>query len=466
MIYLESYLSKILALCFFLLIKAINYVLTKRMNFPLFIVKKIALNQHQAFSRFILKISVTAVALSLVVMIIATALISGFQQTISQKVYGFWAHIIVTPFKAAESLDKEPVLRSSTIYTNPEQYNHVDHVQSIALKGGIMHTKEDFEGIILKGIGSDFKTDPFVNYIEQGQLFPLEEDKNNKGILVSSITASRLQLEVGDKLLISFLEDDAKVRKRSFEVSGIYNSGLEEFDKQYAWIDIAVIQDLNGWSSDEVGGFEIFIDQEVLEEPKLLVYAKKLAGIFLPRTESLELQREPLDIIGEDLYYNIDNDLYAQTIKEFKPDIFNWLALQNTNEIVILSVMLLVSAVNMITSLLILILERTQMIGTLKALGSTNKQVRNVFIWNGVFIIGLGILFGNIIGIGLCSIQDFTHIIKLPEDSYYISYAPVKLEWSWLLFLNIFTLITGAVFLLLPAMLVNKIDAIKAIRFS
>lgn len=436
------------------------------MNFPFFIVKKIALNQHQAFSRFILKISVTAVALSLVVMIIATALISGFQQTISQKVYGFWAHVIVTPFKAAESLDKEPVSKSSTIYTNPTQYEHVNHVQSIALKGGILHTKEDFEGIILKGIGSDFKTDPFINYIEQGQLFSLDEDKNNKGILVSSITASRLQLAVGDKLLISFLEDDAKVRKRSFEVSGIYNSGIEEFDKQYAWIDIAVIQDLNGWSQDEVGGFEIFIDQDALEESKLLVYAKKIAGIFLPREKSLELQREPLDIIGEEIYYTIDNDLYAQTIKEFKPDIFNWLALQNTNEIVILAVMLLVSAVNMITSLLILILERTQMIGTLKALGSTNKQVRNVFVWNGIFIIGLGILFGNIIGIGLCSIQDFTHIIKLPEDSYYISYAPVKLEWPWLIFLNIFTMVTGAIFLLLPAMLVNKIDAIKAIRFS
>ena len=436
------------------------------MNFPLFIVKKIALNQHHAFSRFILKISVTAVALSLVVMIIATALISGFQQTISQKVFGFWAHVIITPFKATETLDKEPVSKLSTIYANPAQFEHVAHIQSIALKGGIIHTKEDFEGIVLKGIGSDFKVDPFADYIEQGELFPLVEDKNNKGILISSITASRLQLVVGDKILISFLEDDAKVRKRSFEVSGIYNSGLEEFDKQYAWIDIAVIQDLNGWSKDEVGGFELFIEPKALEEPKLFVYAKKIAGIFLPRDEAFQLQREPLDLIGEEIYHSIDDKLYAQTIKEFKPDIFNWLALQNTNEIVILSVMLLVSAVNMITSLLILILERTKMIGTLKALGSPNKQVRNIFVWNGIFIIGLGILFGNIIGLGLCFIQDITHLIKLPEDSYYISYAPVKLEWSWLIFLNIFTLITGAIFLLLPAMLVNKIDAIKAIRFS
>lgn len=436
------------------------------MNFPLFVVKKIAFNQHQAFSRFILKISIAAVALSMTVMIVATALISGFQQTISQKVYGFWAHVIITPFKSAESLDKEAVSKQSEVYAHPENFEGVSHVQAVALKAGIMHTKEDFEGIILKGIGADFKTSPFSEYLVEGQLFPLEENQDNKGILISSITAKRLQVTVGDKLLISFFEDDAKIRKRSFEVSGIYNSGLEEFDKQYAWIDIAVIQKLNGWTKDEVGGFELFVEDKHLYEAKLNVYGKKIAAMFLPVERAMEIQKEPLDKIGDDIFYSISNDLYAQTIKEFKPDIFNWLALQNTNEIVILAVMLLVAAVNMITSLLILILERTRMIGTLKALGSNNKQLRNIFVWNGVFIIGLGLIFGNIAGIGLCLLQDATHLIKLPEDSYYINYAPVKLEWTWLLFLNVFTLTTAAIFLLLPAMLVNKIEAIKAIRFS
>lgn len=436
------------------------------MNFPLFVVKKIAFNQHQAFSRFILKISIAAVALSMTVMIVATALISGFQQTISQKVFGFWAHVIITPFKSAESLDKEAVSRQSEVYTHPEYFEGVSHVQSVALKAGIIHTKDDFEGIILKGIGADFKTSPFSEYLVEGQLFPLKEDPSNKGILISSITAKRLQVTVGDKLLISFFEDDAKIRKRSFKVSGIYNSGLEEFDKQYAWIDIAVIQDLNGWTKNEVGGFELFVEDKHLYEAKLNVYGKKIAAMFLPTEKAREIQKEPLDKIGDDIFYSISNDLYAQTIKEFKPDIFNWLALQNTNEIVILAVMLLVAAVNMITSLLILILERTRMIGTLKALGSNNKQLRNIFVWNGVFIIGLGLIFGNIAGIGLCLLQDATHLIKLPEDSYYINYAPVKLEWTWLLFLNVFTLTTAAIFLLLPAMLVNKIEAIKAIRFS
>jgi len=436
------------------------------MNFPFFIVKKIASNTEQSFSRFILKISVAAVALSIAVMIISTALISGFQQTISEKVFGFWAHIIVTPFSSADALDKNPVSRTNALYTNPENYKGIEHIQSVALKGGIIHTKDDFEGIVLKGIGKDFKKHPFTDYIVEGQLFDLEENKSNKGILISKITANRLKAELGDKLIISFFENDSKVRKRSFQISGIYDSGIEEFDKQYAWIDIAVIQSLNKWSEDEVGGFEIFIDDKDLFESKITTYAKKIASIFLPAEKAYELQKDKLDRIGNDLFYSIDEDLYAQTIKEFKPDIFNWLALQNTNEIVILLVMLLVAAINMITALLILILERTQMIGILKALGSNNKQIRNIFIWNGVIIIGLGILIGNIVGVGLCLLQDATHLISLPQDSYYIDYAPVKIEWTWLLFLNIFTLIIGAVFLLLPAMLVNKIEAIKAIRFS
>ncbi|MCB0537031.1 MAG: ABC transporter permease [Bacteroidetes bacterium] len=382
------------------------------MNFPLFIVKKIAGNKQQSFSRFILKISVAAVALSTAVMIISTALISGFQQTISNKVFNFWAHIIVTPYEASESLDKVPISTNNNLYLHPEDYKGVAHVQSIALKGGIIHAREDFEGIILKGIAPDFKKESVVNNIIDGQLFDITGKKDNYQILISEITANRLKLKVGDEVLISFLEDDAKVRKRKFQVSGIYSSGIQEFDQQYAWIDIGVIQNLNGWKNDEVGGFEVFVDDKNLFENKIVVYGKKLIAPFLSEDKRHELLKDPLDKIGDDLFYSIDQNLYAQTIKEFKPDIFNWLALQNTNEIVILIVMLLVAAVNMITSLLILILDRTHMVGILKALGSNKKQLQNIFIWNGIFILGLGLLIGNIAGIGLCYLQDITHFGK------------------------------------------------------
>ncbi|MCB0510351.1 MAG: ABC transporter permease, partial [Bacteroidetes bacterium] len=249
-------------------------------------------------------------------------------------------------------------------------------------------------------------------------------------------------------------------------VSGIYDSGVEEFDKQYAWIGIGVIRGLNDWTEDEVGGFEIFVKEKYLFQDKLLVYAKKIWSNFVSPSRAKELQKDELDKIGDKLFYSIDKELYAQTIKEFKPDIFNWLSLQNTNEIVILSIMLLVAAVNMITSLLILILERTRMIGILKALGTQKNQLRRIFVWNGVVIVGIGLLIGNVVGIALCLFQDASHLIKLPQDSYYIDYAPIHLEWTWIVFLNLFTLITASIFLLLPALLVNKIEAIKAIRFN
>lgn len=436
------------------------------MNFSFFIVKKIALNQHQSFSRFILKISIVAVALSMAVMIIATALISGFQQTISEKVFGFWAHVIVTPAKASSSLEAFPISKNQELYQKPENYPGIEHIQSVGVKAGIIHTKTDFEGILLKGIASDFKKDAFENYLVDGALFEITNDKSNTGILISEITAKRLKVDVGDKLVINFFEDEAKVRKRSFKISGIYNSGIEEFDKEYAIIDLAVIQHLNAWESDQVGGFEIFVAKNKLFDSKLSTYSKKLASIFVSKTKAKALQMDPLDKIEAELNNRTPLDLNVQSIKSFKPDIFNWLSLQNTNEIVILLLMLLVAAVNMITSLLILILERTSMIGTLKALGSNNGQIRRIFILNGVIIMGIGLLLGNFMGIGLCLLQDATHFIKLPQDSYYIDYAPVKLELSWILFLNIFTLIIGALFLLLPAILVNKIEAIKAIKFS
>lgn len=436
------------------------------MNFPFFIVKKIALNPDQSFSRFILKISTAAVALSVSVMIVATALISGFQQTISQKVFGFWAHVIVSPYQNVNSLDKFPISKENSLYTDIAQFEEIEHIQSVALKGGIMHTKDDFDGIILKGIGEDFKKDAMNKFLVEGEIFDLEESSDNPGILVSKITANRLELKLGDKVIISFIDEETQIRKRSFFVSGIYDSGVEEFDKQYAWISIGVIRGLNDWNNDEVGGFEIFVKEKYLFQDKLVVYAKKILSIFVSSTKAKELQKDQLDKIGDKLFYSIDNELYAQTIKEFKPDIFNWLNLQNTNEIVILSIMLLVAAVNMITSLLILILERTRMIGILKALGAQKVQLRRIFVWNGVIIVGLGLLIGNFVGIALCLFQDATHIIKLPQDSYYIDYAPIHLEWTWILFLNLFTLATASIFLLLPAILVNKIEAIKAIRFS
>lgn len=436
------------------------------MKFPLFIVKKIAFSSGHSFSRFIIKIAIAAVALSMMVMILATSLINGFQQTISEKVFGFWAHIIVTPYSSVGRLDDQPVSKESFIYQNPEAFDHVKHIQSTALIGGIMHAEEEFDGIVIKGVGKDFNWTSFENYLIKGKTFVATEDRNNEAILISNITSKRLSLKVGDRLIMSFFDEKSKVRKRVFYVSGIFESGIKEFDEQYALADLGIIQDLKNWPSDSVGGFEIFIDPNHLFNSKIKTYFTTIFSGFMPEETRKNWQKEPLDKVGEDIFYSIERELYAQTIREFKPDIFNWLELQTMNEIVILFIMLLVAAFNMITALLILILERTNMVGMLKAMGSNNKQLNQIFIINGAIIIATGLIIGNILGLGVCVLQDATHFFKLPQDSYYIDYAPVKIDWLWILILNVFTLFISILFLLLPVRLVNKITPVKAIKFN
>lgn len=436
------------------------------MNFPLFIAKRIAYSKGHSFSRFIIKIAIGAVALSMAVMIISTSLINGFQQSISQKIFSFWSHIVVQPYGMLEDLDGQTISTENVLYQQPEKYKGIKHIQKTALKGGIIHAKEDFDGIMLKGVGKDFDWSFFQKFIVKGKVFEANESKKNKGILISEATANRLLLSVGDKLIISFFCEKGMVRKRSFKVSGIFNSGLGEFDEQYALIDIGVIQHLNHWEKDQVGGFEIFVENNQLFNSKLKTYFIQLFGFILPQKMLAEWGRDPLQKIGDDLYFAIDNNLKAETIRENKPDLFNWLALQTINEMIILGIMLLVASFNMITALLILILERTNMIGILKALGASNHQLKKTFLYNGGIIIVTGILLGNLLGLGLCFLQDATHFIQLPEESYYLSYAPVKIDWLWVLILNVFTLFISISFLILPAVLVSKIKPIKAIRFS
>lgn len=436
------------------------------MNFPFFIAQKIAFSQSQSFSRFIIKIAIGAVALSMAVMIISTALINGFQSTISNKVFGFWSHVLVEPYGTLEDLNTKSIRTDREIYKNYKQFPQIKHIQKTALKGGIIHADEDFDGIILKGVGKDFDWSAFKSFTKKGNIFKPTETKQTNDIIISEITANRLKLAVDDKIIISFFDENAQVRKRNFIVSGIFNSGLDEFDKQYALIDIGVIQYLNNWNADEVGGFEIFVNADQLFNSKLKTYFIYLFGWLLPQDFLLDWGRDPLQKIGDELYFQIDSDLKAETIRENKPDLFNWLELQTINEVIILGIMLLVAAFNMITALLILILERTQMIGILKALGSSNKILKNTFLINGAIIIFTGMFLGNVLGLGFCFIQDFTHVIKLPEESYYIDYAPIKIDWLWVLLLNVFTLLTSIVFLMLPAVLVSKIKPIKAIRFS
>ena len=435
------------------------------MNLEFFIVRKIAFSSRKSFSSFIIRIAIAAVALSLSTMIITTSMVNGFQKEIRNKVLSFWSHLEIVPFSLTNSLQEEGVYRYQDFYTNKNLIPEAQHIQVTALKGGLLKTNDEFEGIVLKGVGDDFEWKNMLPYLKQGEKINTGEENAQQQILISKATANRLQLKLNDKVVVSFM--GRSVRNRPFKVQGIFETGMEEFDKKYAVVDIGVIQELNNWGKDTVGGFEVFLKQENLFKSRSRSYFLTLFGALLSQEKFDELKRDPLEVIGESVYSRMNNPkLDVQTIKSISPGIFDWLDLQTMNELIILSLMIIVAAINMITALLILILERTNMIGIMKALGADNVSIRRIFIYYSAVIIGIGLIAGNVFGIGLCLLQQHFHFITLPQESYYLTYAPVDISWNWIAALNIGTIIFTLLLLVIPSMLVSKISPVKAIRFE
>jgi lipoprotein-releasing system permease protein len=439
----------------------------------LYIARRIAISTKASFSKLIIRIAITAIALSVAVMILATALVAGFKNTISNKVFDFWGHIHITHFDTKNDIESVPITRKQPFYSPatavqpsvaPQQqltqspnitfsrnytllgislFNKdvstqggIRHIQAYANKAGIIKTKDQLEGIILKGIDTDYDWGTMRQYLVQGNELLLP-DTISRSILISETTARRIKANLGDKLVIYFIEPGSAPAARWFSITGIYKTGLEEYDKKIALVDIRQIQNLNHWGRDSISGFEVFLDHIA-----------------------------DLDPYTEYVYEQIGSDLNAQSIKSIFPAIFSWLSLQNANERVILSIMIFVSIINMITALLILILERTNMIGTLKALGARNWDIRKIFLLNAAYITLWGLLIGNIIGISLGLLQKHFHLITLPEDLYYVSVAPIEFQPLTLLLLNIGTLLITILALIIPSLLITRITPVKAIRFK
>lgn len=428
------------------------------MNVPFFIARKVAGQGQASFSRLIIRIAVAAVALSIAVMIIATSLIAGFKKEISEKIFGFWGHVHITDANTNRSLlESYPISLNQPFYPSldtlgPLLYQKswgglfertaqtaggVRHIQVYAIKPGIIETKKQIEGILLKGVGRDFQWDFLQKYMVEGEVLSLPDTAASSDILISRQTADRLEASVGDRFIVYFVQSNEQLR-RAFTVKGIYKTGLEEYDKKFALVDIRKIQQLLGWQEDQVAGFEVFIE-EIGDLP----------------------------IFTDYIYYEaIPNDLTAESIREKFPSIFEWLELQDINEVVILSLMLVVSIINMITALMILILERTNMIGVLKALGQSNWGIRAIFLYYSGYILVVGLFWGNLLGIGLCLLQDRFGFIRLSEADYYLSVAPVAFNPLTILGLNGLTMLVTLLFLIIPSYLVSRISPVKAIRFK
>jgi len=406
------------------------------MNFELFVARRILSKGSASFSRPIIRIAIVSIILGLSVMIVSVAIVTGFQQQIREKVIGFGSHIQITRYDSNISLEGEPVEKNQDFYPGLSDIDGIKHIQVFGIKAGIIKTEDQIMGVVLKGIGSDYDWSFFENkIIDGGPVFVNDSAKSND-VLISSKMASKLKLKTGDETRMYFIIDNL-TRGRKFRIAGIYETGLEDFDNTFVIGDIGHIQKLNNWTSDQITGFEVLID---------------------------DFNR--LDELGELVYDSIGYDLDARSIKHLYPQMFDWLALQDMNVIIIIILMVLVAAITMISTLLILILERTNMIGILKALGSKNWSVRKIFLYNAVYLIGKGLFWGNLFGITICLLQKYFGIMKLPQESYYVSVVPINLEVLPIVLLNLGTLLLCTLMLIIPSYIITRVTPARAIRYS
>lgn len=435
------------------------------MSFEFFIVKKIALGGKKSFSAFIIRLAVASVILSVAAMIVAVSFINGFQSEIRKKIFGFWGHVHILPYALTQS-NEQGIVRYTDYINSIEQRQEVEHVQAVAMKGGLLKTKEAFDKIVLRGVGEDFNRKNFETYLQKGNFFSGDSAVRVKQLVISVSTARRLKLDVGDKAVIYFPAKGETIA-RALRVAGIYETGIEEFDRDFAFADIRLIQSLNDWGNDTVSSFEVFLKEGHLFKSRLKSYAFIFFGSFLDKEQYEELAADPLDKITNSISFDIDDiSVEAVSIKDIYPGLFDWLDLQTMNELIILILMILVAGINMITTLLILVMERTRMIGILKAVGAADFSIRKIFLYYGMFILLLGTITGTVLGVGLCLAQQQFHLIQLPQESYYMKYAPILLDWKAVAAINITTLVIGFLVLLIPTLLVKRISVVKAIKFE
>jgi len=414
------------------------------MNLPYFIAQRLIKGRREgtSFSRPINVIAIIGIAMGLAVMILAVAILTGFKQQIRDKVVGFGANIQIMNFDSNISFETTPISDTQKFIPAIKQIPGIIHLEVFATKAGIIRTDEDIQGVVLKGIGSDFDWSYFKSNMVDGSVFTVADTGLTNNVIISKKISNMLRLKTGDSFAMLFIQDPPRMRK--FTISGIYETSLEEFDKMYVYCDIGHIKRLNGWKDDQVSGFEIFIDDfDKLDEMTSAVR----------------------DAIGYKITEG-DTKFKVTNIRMKYPQIFDWLNFQDVNVIIIILLMLIVAGFNMISGLLILILEKTNMIGVLKSLGAEDITIRRVFLYQAAYLIGKGLFWGNLIGLGLAFIQLKTGVISLDPSSYYIKTVPVNLELIHILLLNAGTMAAIILMLLVPTKLISRITPVKAIRYD
>lgn len=417
------------------------------MNLDLYIARRIfsARENRNNLSHRIVNIALFGIVLGLVVLILSVAIVTGYKSEVGRKVIGFGSHLQIVNLDSNQSFETSPISQNQSFLNDLKSIDGIRHVQVFATKPGIIRTEDEIQGVVLKGIGPDFDWSFFQENKVEGEPFQVQDTIRSNKVWISKQMADLLKLKLGDDLYMFFIHaSEAIPRQRKFQLTGIYKTSLEEFDRMFVLCDINHIRKLNNWGNDEVSGFEILVnDFKQLQEQE-----KAVRNLLLRNTNP----EEPV--------------LQVISVKEKYRHIFDWLSLLDMNVWVILILMVLVAGFNMVSSLLVIILERAQMIGILKAMGARNWSIRRVFLYFSGLLILKALVIGNILGIGICLIQQYTHVLKLDPSSYYLEYVPINLTVWHVLLLNVGTVVITILMLLLPSYFITKVSPEKTIRFE
>lgn len=411
------------------------------MNLSYFISKRISNKQQGGFSGTIHKIGITSIAIGLAALIVSFLIMRGFQETVKNKIYNFSGHLIIKKLTPGNSMEDAPMYYNLDLYNHPEKYEHVRHVQEYAHKAGLIKTDEEILGVVVKGVGTSFAKELFQENIIEGKFLNFPDSGYSNEVVISKAIADKLQIKLHDDVLVHFFQNPPRVRKLT--VSGIYETNLSEYyDSKIIIGDIRMIARLNDWRDSIAGGLEIFVDN-------------------IAHIDDVGFA------IGEEMDYNVDTfDLSIQRISDNFYQVFEWLNLLSRQVNFLLVIILIVVCVNMISIVLILVMERTQMIGMLKAMGAKDRLIRSIFVYQGINLVMKGLLLGNLIGLGLCFIQYKFKIVALNPKDYYMDVVPVSWHWEIVGALNLIVFVVISLVLLVPTVVIAKISPIKAIRFD
>ncbi len=388
-------------------------------------------------SSTVMRLAVTSVALAIIVMLIAWAVVVGFKNQIRDKVIGFVAPIQVQSLDRNESVEETAFALDSLTISRINGIPGIERYQMTADKAGMIKTEDEIQGVILKGVDHQYDWSYFANYLIEGEVPTYAEDERSTEVLLSKVVADKMLLGVGDDVRVWFIDQDMQAKGRKFTVKGIFETGLYEFDERYVFADLNQVRKLNGWASDECGRIEICLSEGA-----------------------------DVDEVNQKLYYSLPHNLYSTTARQSNPQIFDWLDLLDTNVWLIMALMFLVAGITVVSMLLIIIIERTSTIGLMKAMGASNKFVRDIFLIRSLRLLLIGMVIGNVIGLGFCFLQQYTGLIKLDAATYYLSAVPIEMHLSTVLAINVGTLALWVLMLLIPTSVINRISPTKSIRFE